>query len=88
MCVVCVCVCVCVCCVCVCVCVCVQVEGRVVEVWGGEEGLEEERQRRSSARELRKEKNYAKKVKGTVTIIIVMHYRLRICIMCMCHLCC
>ena len=41
-----------------------QVESRAHLIWGGEEGLERERDRRQDAKEKRKEKNYVKKLKG------------------------
>lgn len=41
-----------------------QVEERSHEVWGGEEGLEKEREMRSERQEKKKEKKYAKEIKG------------------------
>lgn len=46
------------------VCVCVQVEARSYEVWGGKEGLEREHELRGERREKKKEKQYAKEIKG------------------------
>lgn len=41
-----------------------QVQKRSYEIWKGEDGLEAEHQRRSAAREKRKEQKYAKEIKG------------------------
>lgn len=41
-----------------------QVEARAYEIWGGEEGLEEARKRKGELREKKREKKYAKEIKG------------------------
>ena len=41
-----------------------QVRERAYEIWGGEEGLEIEHQKRSELKEKKKEKKYAKEIKG------------------------
>ncbi len=41
-----------------------QVQSRSHGIWGGEEGLASEQERRGEAREKRKEKRYAKEIKG------------------------
>ena len=43
-----------------------KVRERAYEIWGGEEGLEAEHQKRSELKEKKKEKKYAKEIKGTV----------------------
>jgi DNA-repair protein complementing XP-A cells len=46
----------------------IQVEVRAHEVWGGEEGLEEERERKREAREKKKEKKYVKEIQSELYI--------------------
>lgn len=41
-----------------------QVEARAYEIWGGEEGLEDEHARKSDAREKKRQNQYAKEIKG------------------------
>lgn len=48
----------------------VQVKARSHAVWGGEDKLEEERQRRSDHREKKREKKYAKQVRGECSVCI------------------
>lgn len=42
----------------------VQIEERSHDIWGGEEGLEAEHQSKLERREKKKEKKYAKEIKG------------------------
>ena len=42
----------------------VQVEARAHEVWGGKDGLEEERERKREARETKREKKYVKEIQS------------------------
>lgn len=39
-------------------------ESRSHDLWGGEEGLEKERERREEAKEKKKQNKYSKQVKG------------------------
>lgn len=57
----------------------VQVEARSHEVWGGEEGLEAERVNKMKRREKRKEKKYAKDIKGDQAVVSVCKYDFSIC---------
>jgi hypothetical protein len=41
-----------------------QVVARSLEIWGDEEAMEEERERRAGARDKKKQKQFDKKVKG------------------------
>ena len=41
-----------------------QIEERSYKIWGGEAGLEEEHQNKLARREKKKEKKYAKEIKG------------------------
>ena len=41
-----------------------QVIARSLEIWGDEEAMEEERERRMNARDKKKQKQFDKKVKG------------------------
>lgn len=49
-----------------------QVEARSHEIWGGEEGLTEGHLKRSQVREKKREKKYAKDIKGAETLNIVI----------------
>ena len=54
----------------------VQVESRAHSIWGGEEGLLAERQRKAGSREKMKQRKYEKKIKGVwfvCLLILVMH---------------
>lgn len=48
-----------------------QVQARSYEIWEGSDGLEAEHQRRSLAREKKKERKYAKEIKGGNKAILV-----------------
>ncbi len=50
----------------------VQVEARSYEVWGGKEGLEREYELRGQRREKKKEKQYAKEIKGITESFVVV----------------
>lgn len=72
---VCLCVCVYVCMVCMVCIVCLQVESRAHSIWGGEEGLLAEQQRKAGNREKIKQKKYERKIKGGCYPFDVDHYQ-------------
>lgn len=51
-----------------------QVEARSYEVWGGEEELARERERRGERQEIKKEKKYAKDIKGWWVLVLHCMY--------------
>ncbi len=44
-------------------------------IWDGEDGLEKEKQRRLELREKKKEKNYAKQLKGVLFYVVFAFIR-------------
>lgn len=63
----------------------IKVFARSLEVWGDEEAMEEERERRANAREKRKEKQFDKKVKGKMARNQILMNVLRQFALTICH---